>query len=84
MKPSLSFFEYLRLVDSQDGNGIFDTIKATIEKHNILLLLEKLIFLSCDGASVNSGKKSGLVSLFVNRMSGSLSYGVSVIALNWL
>ena len=64
MEPTLSFFECLRLENSQDAKGIFDAIKAAFEKHNLLLLLEKLIFLSSDGASVNSGKKSGLVSLF--------------------
>ena len=84
MKPTLSFFECLRLEDSQDANGILDPIKAAFEKYNLLSLLEKLMFLSSDGASVNSGKKSGLESLFMNRMSGSLSYGLSVITLNWL
>ena len=64
MKPTLSFFECLRLEDSQDANGIFDAIKAAFEKHNLSSLLEKLIFLSSDGASVNSGEKSGLLSLF--------------------
>ena len=84
MKPTLSFFECLRLEDSQDANGIFDPIKAAFEKYNLSSLLEKLMFLSSDGASMNSGKKSGLESLFMNRMSGSLSYGLSVITLNWL
>ena len=60
MKPTLSFFECLRLEDSQDANGIFDAIKAAFEKHNLSSLLEKLIFLSSDGASVNSGKNQGL------------------------
>ena len=62
MKPTFSFFECLRLEEDQDAN--FDAIKAAFEKHNLSSLLEKLIFLSSDGASVNSGKKSGLVSLF--------------------
>ena len=64
MKPTLSFFECLGLENSQDANGILDNIKAAFEKYNLSSLLEKLIFLSSDGASVNSGKKSGLVSLF--------------------
>ena len=64
MKTTLSFFEYLRLEDSQDVNGIFDAIKAAFKKHNLSSLLERPRFLSSDGASVNSGKKSGLASLF--------------------
>ena len=64
MKPTFSFFECLRLEEDQDANGIFDAIKAVFEKHNLSSLLEKLIFLSSDGASVNSGEKSGLLSLF--------------------
>ena len=64
MKPTLSFFECLRLEDSQDANSIFDAIKAALEKHNLLSLLEKLIFLPSDGTSVNIGEKSGPVTLF--------------------
>ena len=67
MKPTLSFFECLRLEDSQDVNGIFHAIKAPFEKHNLLSLLEKLIFFSSDGAPVNSGKNLGLVSLFLGQ-----------------
>ena len=64
MKTTLGFFECLRLEDSQDTNDIFDAIKAAFEKRNLSLLLEKLIFFSSDLASVNSGKKSWLVSVF--------------------
>ena len=37
MKPTLSFFECIKLEDSQDANGIFDAIKAAFEKHKIFL-----------------------------------------------
>ena len=38
-----------------------DTTEPTL---TFLGLLDKLIFLSTDGASVTSGKESGLISLF--------------------
>ena len=58
------FFVGLGLEDSRDANGIFEAIKKAFEKRNLLALLDKIIFLSFDGASVNSSKKSGLISLF--------------------
>ena len=58
------FFVGLGLEDSRDANGIFEAIKKVFEKRNLLALLDKIIFLSFDGASVNSSKKSGLISLF--------------------
>ena len=64
MKPILTFFECLGLEDSQDVNSIFEAIKKEFEKRDLLDLLDELIFLSSDGASVNSGKKSGLILLF--------------------
>ena len=64
MEPTLTFFECLGLEDSQDANGIFEAIKKAFEKRDLLALLDKLILLSSDGASVNSGKNYGLISLF--------------------
>ena len=52
----------LRTVKS--ANGIFEAIKKAFEKHDLLALLDKLILLSSDGASMNSGKNSGLILLF--------------------
>ena len=63
-KLLLTFFECLELESSQDVNGILDAIKVAFEKFSISSLLNKEVFLSSDGASVNSGKKSGLISLF--------------------
>ena len=64
MEPTLTFFECLGLEESWDGNGVFEAIKKAFEKHDLLALLDNLILLSSDGASVNSSKKSGLISLF--------------------
>ena len=66
MDPTLTFFKCLGFEDSQDANGIFEAIKKAFGKLDLLVLLDKLFFffLSSDGASVNSGKKSGLISLF--------------------
>ena len=63
-KPTLSFFEVLGLDSSQDATGICDAIKAAFKKRNLESALDKLVFFSSDGASVNSGKKSGLIALF--------------------
>ena len=63
MQPTLEFFGCLRPDSSQDAAGIFDVVIAAFEKHSLSSLLQKIIFLSSDGTSVNSGHKSGLVSL---------------------
>ena len=64
MEPTLTFFKCLGLEDSQHANSIFEATMKAFEKHDLLALLDKFIFLSSDGASVNSSKKSGLISLF--------------------
>ena len=64
IEPTLTFFECLGLESSQDASGILDAIKVAFEKFNLSSLLDKVVFLSSDGASVNSGNKSGLISLF--------------------
>ena len=61
---TLTFFECLGLPSSQDANGIVDAIRVAFENFNFSSLLDKLVFLSSDGASLNSGKKWGLISLF--------------------
>ena len=68
MEPTLTFFECLGLEDSQDVNGIFEAIKKAFEKRDLLTLLDKLIFLSSDGASVNNPKNSGLISPFKRKI----------------
>ena len=64
MEPTLTFSKCLGLADIQHANSIFEAIMKAFEKRDLLALLDKLIFLSSDGASVNSTKKSGLISLF--------------------
>ena len=63
MQPRLEFFEYLGLDSSQDATGIFDAMTVAFQKHDLSSLLQKIIFLSSDGSSVNSGHKSSLISL---------------------
>ena len=63
LEPKLAFLECLGLESSQDVVGVLDAIKAAFEKYNLSCVLEKIVFLSSDGASVNSGKKSGLIVL---------------------
>ena len=63
IQPTLEFFEWLGLDSSQDATGIFDAMIAAFQKHDLSSLLQKIIFLCSDGTSVNSGHKSGLISL---------------------
>ena len=62
IEPTLTFFECLGLESSQDANDILDALKVAFEKFNLSSLLDKVVFLSSDGASFNSGKISGLIS----------------------
>ena len=59
IEPTLTFFEGLGLESNQDVNGILDAIKIVFENFSLSSLLDKVVFLSSDGAYVNSGKKSG-------------------------
>ena len=82
MEPTLTFLKCLGLEDSQDATSIFEAIKKAFEKRYLLALLDKFAFLWSDGASVNSGKKSGLKSIFSEETEWVI-YSVSVTVLNW-
>ena len=60
-KPTMKFFEVVAPADSQDAPGLKNAIFATFHKHSLESVLSKIVFLSSDGASVNSGKDSGLL-----------------------
>ena len=62
MEPTLTFFKCLGLEDRQNANSIYEAIKKAFEKRDLLALPDKFIFLTSDGASVASGKKSGKIS----------------------
>ena len=49
--------------DSQDAPGLKQSIIDVFIKHSLEHLIEKIVFLSFDGASVNCGKNSGLIKL---------------------
>ena len=59
-----NFLNALGLDSSQDATKIFDAMIAAFQKHNLSSLLQKIIFLPSDGASVNSGHNSGLILCF--------------------
>ena len=44
-------------VFDQSADGMRDAIKASFKRNKLSNLLDKIIYLSADGASVNSGKK---------------------------
>ena len=75
----LKYFHLASPKDSQDAPGLKQCIFDTFKEHKVVDLIPKIVFLSSDGASVNSGKHSGLIQLFKN-FHGCLSYDASVIA----
>ena len=62
-KPTMKFFEVIARADSQDAPGLKNAIFATFHKHSLESVLSKIVFLSSDGASVNSSKDSELIRL---------------------
>ena len=54
----MKFFEVVPPVDSQDAPGLKNAIFETFHKHSLESVLSKIIFLSSDGASVNSGNQA--------------------------
>ena len=59
----MKFFEVVAPADGKDAPGLKSTIFATFHKHSLESVLSKIVFLSSDGASVNSDKDSGLIKL---------------------
>ena len=59
----MKFFEVVAPADSQDTPCLKNAIFATFHKHSLESVLSKIVFLSPDGAFVNSGKDSGLIRL---------------------
>ena len=62
-KPTMKFFEAVAPADSQNAPGLKNAIFATFHKNSLESVLSKTVFLSSDGASVNSGNDSGLIRL---------------------
>ena len=60
----LKFFNIATAELSQDAVGLKEAIKNAFKEKNLESVLDKMVFLSSDGASVNSGKKSGLIRMF--------------------
>ena len=62
-KPTMKFLEVVAPADSQDTAGLKNAIFSIFHKHSLESVLSKIVFLSSDGASVNSCKDSGLIRL---------------------
>ena len=62
MQPT-EFFACLGPDNNQDATGIFDAMINAFHKYDLSPLLQKIICLYSDGASVNSGHMSGSISL---------------------
>ena len=48
----------------QDATAIKEAIKNSFEEHGLSEIIEKIVFIGSDGASVNSAKDSRLARLF--------------------
>ena len=62
-KPTLSFIA-LKDVPSQDADGIKSAIMKAFDDIDMPQLKDRMVFLVSDGASVNSGIKTGLATKF--------------------
>ena len=57
----LKYFYLASPKDSQDAQGLKQCIFDALKKHKVGDMIPKIMFLSSDGALVNSGKYSGLI-----------------------
>ena len=62
-EPSLAFFSVIELTESQDAVGLKTALEEALKSKD-MDIMDKTVFLASDGASVNSGLKSGLITLF--------------------
>ena len=60
----LKFFHRIVPSVSQDVPGLKQAITDSFKENSLKSALEKIVFLSSDGASVNCGKNSALIKLF--------------------
>ena len=60
-EPHLTFFS-LEDAPSQDADGLIQAIKSAFRNHGLEIMMDKLVFLCSDGASVNSGFKKGVAA----------------------
>ena len=60
----INFFEIAAPENSQDAPGLKEAIISGFSRYGLDSALKKMVFLSSDVASVNSGSNSGLIRLF--------------------
>ena len=60
----MNFFEIAAPENSQDAPGLKEAIISAFSRHGLDSAYKKMVFLSPDGASVNSGSKFELIRLF--------------------
>ena len=62
--PVLTFFYIIVPSVSQDAPGLKQAITDSFKENSLQSALEKIVFFSSNGASVNCGKNSGFIKLF--------------------
>ena len=61
-KRTLGYIKGLEFDDlDQTADGMMEAIKRSFKRNNLENLWKRITYLSADGASVNSGKDSGLI-----------------------
>ena len=60
-RPTFAFFS-LQEPPLQDASGIYQAVITAFTKNGLEDVLDKLVFLASDGASVNNGLQNGLIS----------------------
>ena len=61
--PVIKFFNVV-VPESQDAVGIKNVIVGCFDQHGLTYVIENIVFIGSDGASVNCGKNTGLVKQF--------------------
>lgn len=61
----MKFFEIVAPSYNQDAPGLKQAIFAIFRKNMLELVLQKIVFLASDGASVNCDKDSRLIRLII-------------------
>ena len=59
-EPTMSLFS-LKDIPSQDAVGIEASIRAAFKEHGLENLIDQMVFLTSDRASINSSLKNGLI-----------------------
>ena len=64
LKKKAFHFFYLKVLPSEDADGIMKAVKSVFSIHDLHHLLQKIVFIASDGTSLNSGLEGGIAAKF--------------------